>query len=320
MPPTLANIALASGYSTATVSRALRGDSAVTEQTREAVLKVCARLGYKPSVGGRILAQGASAFVGLSLGQTDNLTARYVSLLHQALSQQLTETGWALRLVTADDFVNSLSAVGAMIIIGTVDDDPRIALCRKKNIPRVSIGYDRSNSGFSVVPDDEGGARLVARHFAQSGRKRLAIMPSWRGESSAKTSVRTRACLEEGRRLGLDPQVLPSVNTITSTLDGYRTIVAALSDMHSFDCLFCDTDEQALGARAALIDSGFKVPGDIGVAGFDDLPVLSASLTTVRQEFSLLAKTALELVDKARRGEPPLQVTLPVTLIVRQSG
>jgi len=204
MPPTLADIAAASGFSTATVSRALHGDSSVTSQTRASVLKVCARLGYKPSLGGRILAQGASAFVGLSLGQTDNSTARYVSLLHQALSQRLTETGWALRLVTSEDFMVSLGAVGAMIVIGTVDNDPRIALCRKKNIPCVAIGYDKFNQGFRVVPDDDGGARLVARHFAETGRKRLAIMPSWHGRDNADILIRSAACLDEGRRLGLE--------------------------------------------------------------------------------------------------------------------
>jgi len=320
MPPTLADIAAASGFSTATVSRALRGDSAVTAQTRAAVLNVCAELGYKPSLGGRILAQGASAFVGLSLGQTDNSTARYVSLLHQALSQQLTETGWALRLVTSEDFVTSLCALGAMIVIGTVDNDPRIALCRKKNIPCVAIGYDKFNHGFRVVPDDDGGGRLVARHFAKTGRKRMAIMPSWHGRDDEDVLTRAAACLDEGRRLGLEPKVLPAINTITSTLDGYRSIMAALADMASFDCLFCETDEQAIGAKAALIDCGFRVPQDIAVAGFDDLPALSAGMTTVRQDIPLLAATVLELVDKARRGEKPIQMTLPVTLIVRDSG
>ncbi len=320
MSPTLADIAAASGYSTATVSRALRGDSAVKPETRAAVLKICTKLGYKPSVGGRILVQGASAFVGLSLGRTDHSTARYVSLLHQALSQQLTETGWALRLVSSEDFTSSLSSVGAMIIIGTMTDDPRIQLCREQGLPNVSIGHDNSNTGFSVVPDDEGGARLVARHFANTGRKKMAIMPSWHSQDDGVVRVRAAACLDEGKKLGLHPQLLGPVNSLTSTLDGYRSINSALNKIAGFDCLFCETDEHAIGARAALVDSGFQVPRDIAVAGFDDLPDLSADLTTVRQDIPLLATTALELVSKARRHEPPEQVILPVELVVRKSG
>jgi len=320
MPSTLADIAAATGFSTATISRALRGDNAVTAKTRATVLRVCAELGYKPSVGGRILAQGALAFVGLSLGQTDNSTTRYVSLLHQTMSQQLTETGWALKLVNSDDFVETLSTVGAMIIIGTVKNDPRIELCRKNNIAHVAIGYDEFNPGFSVVPDDAGGARLVARHFASTGRKNMAVMASRRSGESEKILVRANACIEEGARLGLSPIMLPTVPAITATLDGYRTIMAALKTGITFDCLFCETDEQALGAQAALLDMGIKIPQQIGVAGFDDLPVLSENLTTVRQDFSLLAATALQLLDKARRGEAPTQIVLDVELIVRGSG
>ncbi|VAW16339.1 hypothetical protein MNBD_ALPHA11-1294 [hydrothermal vent metagenome] len=320
MPSTLADIAAATGFSTATISRSLRGDSAVTPKTRAAVLRVCAELGYKPSVGGRILAQGASAFVGLSLGATDRSTARYVSLLHQAVSEQMTETGWALRLVNSNDFVPTLSAVGAMIIIGTIANDPRIKLCREKGIAHVAIGYDQSNPGFSVVPDDDGGARLVANHFAATGRKKMAVMASRRSGDIADILVRAAACMDEGKKLGLQPIMLPAVKSITSTLDGYRSMIAASKAKISFDCLFCETDEQALGAQAALLDLNKKVPKDIAIAGFDDLPVLSANLTTVRQDFSLLAVTVLELLEKARRGEEPLQVTLPVELIVRQSG
>ncbi len=319
MPPTLADIAAATGFSTATVSRSLRGDKAVTAKTRSRVLRACSELGYRPSVGGRILAQGSLAFVGLSLGQTDNSTTRYVSLLHQALSQRLSATGWALRLVSSDNFVQNLSDVGAMIIIGTVNNDPRIKLCTKHGIAHVAIGYDRFNTGFSLVPDDAGGARLVARHFADTGRKRMAVMASRRSGEGHDILVRANACMDEGRRLGLEPVMLPAVNGITSTLDGYRSIMA-LGGGISFDCLFCETDEQALGARAALMDMGKKVPGEIAVAGFDDLPDLSSSLTTVRQDFSLLAKTALELLDRARRGEEPSRVVLPVRLIVRDSG
>ncbi|OEU70047.1 MAG: hypothetical protein BA874_05740 [Desulfuromonadales bacterium C00003068] len=320
LKPTLADVAAASGFSTATISRALRGDNAVTPDTRTAVLDVCAKLGYKPSIGGRILAQGASAFVGLSLGQTDNSTARYVSLLHQALSQQLTEIGWALRLVNSKDFNESLSEVGAMIIIGTVDHDPRIELCIKNSVPHVAIGYDKYNQGFSVLPDDDEGARLVARHFAKTGRKNMAIMPSRRDGDTEDISIRATACLDEGRRLNLSPKILPTINTITSTLDGYRSVIAALEDFKTIDCLFCETDEQALGAQAALVDSGFRVPEDIAIAGFDDLPELSAGLTTVKQDFSLLAATVLRLVEKARQGEQPTQVILPVELVVRASG
>ncbi len=320
MPSTLADIAAATGFSTATISRSLRGDSAVKPKTRAAVLRACAELGYKPSVGGRILAQGTSAFVGLSLGPTDRSTARYVSLLHQAVSEQMTETGWALKLVNSSDFVATLSTVGAMIIIGTIADDPRIKLCREKKIPHVAIGYDQSNPGFSVVPDDEGGARLVARHFAEGGRKKMAVMASRRSGDIADILVRAKACIDEGRLLGLNPIMLPPVKSITSTLDGYRSIMAASKADISFDCLFCETDEHALGAQAALHDIGKNVPKDIAVAGFDDLPILSANLTTVRQDFSLLAVTVLELLEKARRDENPVQVILPVELVVRQSG
>ena len=86
---TIALVAEKSGYSVATVSRALHNDSSVVPQTREHVLRVCREVGYEPSIAGRRLSWGNKAVVGLSLGAHDHAAGRFVALMHQALSHQL---------------------------------------------------------------------------------------------------------------------------------------------------------------------------------------------------------------------------------------
>jgi len=96
-------------------------------------------------------------------------------------------------------------------------------------------------------------------------------------------------------------------------------IRAALEAGARFDALFCETDELALGAIAAIEDAKLNVPGDVAIVGFDDLPTLAERLTTIRQDFPRMAEAAIRLLAEARRGQPPRQVLMPVELIERQT-
>jgi LacI family transcriptional regulator len=312
--PTQDLVAERSGYSVATVSRALHGDPSVVAETREHVLRVAREVGYTPSIAGRRLSQGNKAVVGLSLGARDHAAGRFVSLMHQALSSQLAASGWSVALIASAEFNESLD-IGGLILVGLANNDPRLASPVCKRIPTVAIGHDADC--FCVAPDDQLGGALAARHLISLGRKRLAVLHTRHPDGSI--AKRVSAFLEETRRAGIVPLEFEAEASLTPSLEGYRTTASQLKSGKRFDGIFCDTDESAVGGLAAIEDAGLRVPEDVALVGFDDLPNLAARLTTIRQDFSNMAEAAIKLLAEARLGRAPRRVLLPVELIRRQT-
>jgi LacI family transcriptional regulator len=319
MQSTQYDIARLTGLSQATISRALRGDPSVVADTRDRILAACAELNYRPSIGGRLLAKGRRAMIGISLSRDALPTDRYVTLLYQNLIQQLDNSGWGVTLLDAAELLDRLGTVGAVILIGVEDHDPRVAQCKAAMVPFVAIGYVSEPEVFSVIPDDADGARQVVAHFHALGRKRLAIMSSYNHGHSPAIGRRAESAQAEAARLGLSVVHLEAVRDVTNTLCGYRTAMRFRDNLPGIDCLFCETDEHALGACSALHDIGLRLPQDITVAGFDDLPGLSRHLTTVRQDFAEIARSTIILREEAISGQPARQIVVPVQLIRRDT-
>lgn len=311
---TIALVAERSGYSVATVSRALHNDASVVPETREHVLRICREVGYQPSIAGRRLSWGNKAVVGLSLGAHDHATGRFVALMHQALSRQLGKSGWSVELIGPAQFNDDLD-IGGLILVGLAPNDPRprSAVCRR--IPTVAIGHDLA--GFCVAADDDHGGALAAEHLIGLGRRRLAVLH--REPEGGTRVMRVDAFIAAARAHGLEPLLIDAESNATPSLQGYRAMLPALRAGRAFDALFCETDELALGALAALEDNGVRVPDEVALVGFDDLPDLAGRLTTIHQDFPKLAEEAIKLLAEARRGEEPRSVLMPIELVRRQT-
>jgi LacI family transcriptional regulator len=309
---TIALVAERSGYSVATVSRALHNDSSVVAETRDQILRICREVGYEPSIAGRRLSWGNKAVVGLSLGPHDHAAGRFVSLMHQALSHQLGLSGWSVELITSDRFNDDLD-IGGLILVGIAPNDPRPTSDVARRIPTVAIGHDLDC--FCVAADDRHGGELAAEHLLGLGRKKLAVLQG-RPEGGRRV-MRVDAFVDAARAAGIEPMIIEADTSATPSLQGYRALAPLLKTGATFDGLFCETDELALGALAALEDAGVAVPSDVALVGFDDLPDLAARLTTVRQDFPKLAEAAIKLLAEARRGTPPRSVLMPTELVRR---
>lgn len=313
--PTLTVVAERAGVSVATVSRSLHNDPAVIAETRAHVLRICDELGYTPSMAGRWLKQGSRAVVGLSLGVNDPSVSRYVSLMHQALTATLAASGWSVQLIRPSEF-NATLDVGGLILIGVLKDDPRLAALRGSDLPTVAIGHDAGD--YCIAPDDIAGGRLAAQHLVSIGRRRLAVLHGLDARGSIVRRV--LSFIDAAGKEGIVPLRFHGDASTTPTLQGYRTVARELQRGAMFDGLFCETDELAAGAIAALEDAGRRVPQDVAVVGFDDLPEFANRLTTIRQDIPLLAEMAMNLLDEARRGQPPRAVLLSVDLMKRETA
>ena len=317
------DLARETGLSQTTISRVLRGDPAVTAETRARVVAASRKLGYRPSVGARMLVRGRSAVIGLSLSARALPTDRYVSVLHQSLAFELASSGWGARLISPEALSGELDEIGALVLIGVAARDPRIEACRAAALPLAAIGYPADPAVPSVVPDDADGARRAVTHLVARGRTRLVLLSSLAASGGDPgLRVRREAALACAANLGVPLEIIEAERHVSSTLAGYRAVARADERFRGTDGLFCDRDEHALGALAALRDRGARVPEDVSVVGFDDLPDFSASLTTVRQDFDGLARAAIALCrnDEARTSErAPVPRVVPVELVVRET-
>jgi LacI family transcriptional regulator len=250
----------------------------------------------------------------LALGAHDHAAGRFVALMHQALSHQLGLSGWSVELITSDRFNDSLD-IGGLILVGIAPNDPRPTSDVARRIPTVAIGHDLDC--FCVAADDNHGGELAAKHLLSLGRKSLAVLQGT--PEGGKRVLRVDAFVATARAAGAEPTIIEADANATPSLQGYRALAPLLRNGAPFDGLFCETDELALGALAALEDAKVAVPRDVAVVGFDDLPDLASRLTTIRQDFPKLAEAAIKLLAEARRGVPPRNILMPTELVRRQT-
>ncbi|MCH4563982.1 LacI family transcriptional regulator [Halomonas sp. EGI 63088] len=311
---TIREIAKAAGVSIASVSRALNGKPGISEALREHILQISRDIHYQPSAAARALIGGKSAVVGISLGRQDIELRPYYILLYQHLTLALYRQGMVPIFFACDQTPTLPERAGSAILLSDFPGDERPGFLASRRIPFVRIGPP--GEGFSVAPDDRYGIYLATRHLIEGGRRRIAFIGNELGDDRHRLLGYQQALTEAGL-----PESLISVPfSYDPALTAYRYLGRFLQPGPPLDGLVCENDEFARGCLTALEDRGIRVPEQVAVTGFDDLPTLAAQLTTVRQDIGRLAVEAVGLLGEAIAGARPRHIDLPVTLIRRQTG
>lgn len=314
---TIREIARQAEVSIASVSRALNGKPGLSEALRDHILTISREIEYRPSAAARQLISGKAAVVGISLGRRDFELRPYYILLYQHLTMALHRQGMVPVFFAHDQTSALPEQAGAAILLGEFADDPRPALLAAQYVVVVRIGPP--GEGFSVAPEDRHGIYLATRHLIERGRQRIAFVGDDLASSDSQHRLSGyRQALDEA---GLDVALIDIPPNLEPALTGYRWLSRRLEqDLYAYDGLVCENDELARGCLTALEDHGISVPDEVAVTGFDDLPALAESLTTVRQDIADIAAKSVELLGEALAGKPPRHISLPVTLVVRETG
>jgi DNA-binding LacI/PurR family transcriptional regulator len=336
--PTLEMVAAAAGVSRGTASRALNGGHNVSRRSFDAVQTAAARLGYRPNLAARSLVLGRSGSVGLLVSESDERLfsdpyfATILRGVHAALTTHDVQLVLALAQAAGErDRMLRWSAGGhldGVIIISSHGDDPLPASIASEGVPVVIGGavtdaQRRLELLASVDADNLAGARAAVEHLVSRGRRAvghvtgpldMAVgrdrLAAWR-EVAARTPAGAPDSLFVEGDFGED-----------SGADGVRQLLAAHPDL---DAVFCANDLMARGALSALEEAGRRVPGDVAVVGFDDLPGTARSaraLTTVHQPViemgRLMASMLLTMVDG--REPDPKHAVVATSLVVRSTS
>jgi LacI family transcriptional regulator len=307
MKLTIQHIAARAGVSKGTVSRVINARTTVAASTRVRVLAVMEELGYRPDPAARELSMRTQHTLGLSLARAERRLAPYFVLFRQALFRELQELGIPVEELD-EDLASYKRLPSAVLVMSAGATDPRLEFLLGAGITTVLVGHHESLS--CVAPADEDGAYQATRHLLELGHREVALL-------SGASSLQGVMDRERGFTRALTHYDTKKVAHLVGNfelLGGYRAVRRAWETGERFTALFCESDEMAVGAIAALEDLGVQVPQQVSVVGFDGMPELPYSLTTIRQDIPSIARGAAQLIIEALSGQTPRSIISPVTL------
>ncbi|PRB13119.1 LacI family DNA-binding transcriptional regulator [Microbacterium sp. MYb62] len=314
----MAMVAARAGVSGQTVSRVVNGSPRVDPATRIRVESAMAELGYRPHRAARALRTGRSQTIGLVV---TTLATVGNSRMLQATAEAAAERGYALTLVTAADGVaEAFERLAEQEVDGAIVLNEASALVPDAQRPpglRLVVVDAPTEAGFtSVHSDHAGGAAAATARLLALGHDTVHHLAGPAGSFAA--SERERGWRETLTASGIRPPAI--VRGDWSADSGF----AAGEALTVASAVFCANDQMALGLMRALAESGRRVPEDVGVIGFDDMPDAAnyrPPLTTIRQDFAALAHRAVSALVGAIEGAPEIgePAVIPTSLVERAS-
>ena len=326
---TIKDVARRANVSVATVSRALNGHENVTEAVRLRVFAVANELRYSPHHAARSLSSRRTRTIGVVL---PDLYGEFFSELMRGIDQVARERG--LHLLVSSYHGNpeeqgaALRAMrgrvdGLLVMSPYLDNVGVLTDHLPPSLPAVLLNTCLSDAAIPALSiDNYGGARTLMHHLIESGYRRIAFIAGPEDNFDAHERLRGyRDAIAEALPKA-KPWILPGDFDEAS---GHRAGRELLASKQRPDAVFAANDMMALGCLFAFNQAGLQVPGDIALAGFDDIPLsryVHPSLTTMRVDITEFGGRALRaLLDRPEQedAETPAQVLLAPELIARES-
>ncbi|WP_224242836.1 LacI family DNA-binding transcriptional regulator [Hyalangium gracile] len=325
-PVTLEEVARRAGVSPSTVSRILNGTARVRDSKRQAVERAIADLNYRPNVMAQGLARGSSMSVGVI---TQDIASPFFNEALKGIEDSLAKAGYAPLFVSGhwkkEKEVECMSLLvarrvdGVIVLTGMIDDASLMEYAAR--LPLVITGRNLHGPNVvSIQANNEQAGYEATCHLIELGHTRIAHIAGPEANVDAQQRL-------EGYRRALREHGLPVDERLIATGDfhessGLLAVNQLLETRLNFTALFVANDQMAYGARLALYRKGIRVPEDMSIIGFDDLPsslYTTPPLTTVRQPAYDLGKIAGDAMLGLIHGQDYAIPTIPLQVIVRES-
>ncbi|HET8654955.1 MAG TPA: LacI family DNA-binding transcriptional regulator [Longimicrobiaceae bacterium] len=328
---TIKDVAREVGVSVATVSRVFNGNAPVRPETRERVLDAAHRLRYVPNAAARSLITNRAHTLGVLL---PDLFGEFFSEVLRGIDHMAQQNGYHLLVSNCHDEHRGLEAaiqamqgrVDGIIVMAPDLDAGRVEETIPDGTAAVLLNCRRgARVHQSLTVDNRGGARAATRHLIEHGYRRVSIIRGAAGNRDAEDRLigYREAMREFGGAWAEDLEVLGDF----SESSGYRAARALLALPERPRAIFASNDGMAIGALSALGEAGVRVPEEIAIVGFDDIPVsryVNPPLTTMEVLINDLGGRACQLLLDAVEGRDGVGLggraeIVPTRLVVRSS-
>ncbi|MFZ6674809.1 LacI family DNA-binding transcriptional regulator [Undibacterium sp. Xuan67W] len=326
MPVTLLDVAKEAGVSPSTVSRILNGTAKVSAVKRAAVEKAIAQMHYEPNQLAQGLKKGRSMTIGIVV---QDISSPFFDETLRGVDDGLKGTGFASVIVSghwnAEEETERIKLLlarkvdGIILLSGRIEDKDVLRFANQR--PIVATGRmlnSKTAIGFKL--DNEHGAYLAVRHLIELGHRRIAFVagPSNNVDAADRLAGYRRALTESN--LIFDPLLV--VEGDFHEASGLMAMNRLFESQQQFSAVFAANDLTAYGVRLSLYRRGIRVPDDISLVGFDDLPgslYTTPPLTTIHQPLYDMGRLATVALMGLIHGEKIATELPPLELVVRET-
>ncbi len=333
--PTSFEVAELAGVSRSTVSLVMNGVAAgnISAATQMRVLDAARSLGYAPDAAARTLASGRTHTLGLLICHAEHLQVdAFIPGALYGLNEVSHKYGFKVIVEAVEDptqpdaYLELVRAkqVDGLVVLNPRKGDKGLTRLAEENLPLVIMGASELPHAYTVSTDDNSvPAKRLTEHLIKLGHTHIAHI-SYGGLEYQGADERFKGYKQALETAGLpyDPALLRAGNY--SAASGFAAMTSLLETRADFTALFASNDTVALGAMAALRQHGLRVPEDVAVVGYDDIPVAAYAappLTTMRSPALEHGRLAGEMLISLIRGEPvsKVEIQLELELIIRES-
>lgn len=325
-PSTLTDVARLAGVSPSTVSRIINGTAKVSDHKRRAVLAAIEAVNFAPNLMAQALKKGRSMTIGIVV---QDFGSPFFDETLRCVDDGLKGTGYTSVIASGhwseEEEIARIRQLagrkvdGVILLSGRSGSAAIAQLAAQRPIVATGCAVEARNAhGFTL--DNAFGAGLAVRHLLDLGHRRIAFIAGRAGHQDARARLAgyRQALLEEG--IGFD-EALVADGDFRET-GGMAAVARLLASGQQFTAIFAANDLSAFGARLALYRKAIRVPEDISLVGFDDLPgaaYTTPPLTTVRQPLYEMGRIAAGAVLRLINGEPVETELPPLELVVRET-
>ena len=324
---TLEMVAKLAGVSPSTVSRILNGTAVVSEAKRQAVVEATKTLGFVPNPLARGLAGGRTFSIGVV---TQAIDSPFYGAALRGIEDELDPAGYSPLFMSAHwdpatearclELLKARRVDGIVVLMPRLSDETLKACAQ--DLPVVVTGRDlQAGQLFSLTFDNFTGALRATEHLIALGHTRIAFIAGDAEHPDAAERMRGYRAALQAAQLAFDPQLV--VPGKYHEISGLEAVNQLLAQGQQFTALFAANDQMAAGAALGLFQHGLRVPDDVSLVGFDDLPTsvyATPPLSTIHQPAYELGRLAAASMLQLIAGiAPTAQLPLP-ELLVRGSS
>lgn len=298
---TIKDVARKANVSVASASRALNGQGRIAAETKNRILRIAQELNYVPHIGARSLITKKTEIIGILL---PGLHGEFFSEMIRGIDEASWQYNFQLLLSSYNaDANNTARAIAAMrgrvdgiIIMVPYDYDPEEFA--GINIPHVLIGAKHDKEAENIVGiENFNGAMLAVDHLFERGARNIALLSG--PSQNLDAEQRYQGYLKSVKNHGLKPSIIKGDFTESSGKNAALEIIETNKSGQKIDGIFCANDMMAVGLIKELQKQNIRIPQDIKIVGFDDIPIskyLNPELSTIHVKIAKLGQVAFEMI------------------------